>query len=97
MTKDCALNYEFCTWKLQAQYMHVVYINCSECQNKNKKLCTEIVICFCFDIESNLCTQHVSTELVVFMYRTRNSMNNLLSYCWLVDARINATEKDLPV
>ena len=23
------------------------------------KLCTEIVICFCFDIQSNLCTQHV--------------------------------------
>ena len=34
---------EFSTWKLQAQNMlrtwseHVVYINCSECQNKNKK------------------------------------------------------------
>ena len=24
-------------------------------------------------------------------------MNNLLSYCGLVDARISATEKDLPV
>ena len=37
------------------------------------------------------------TELVVFMYRTCNSMNNLLSYCGLVDARISAPEKDLPV
>ena len=27
----------------------------------------------------------------------RNSMNNLLSYCGLVDARISASEKDLPV
>ena len=26
-----------------------------------------------------------------------NSMNNLLSYCGLVDARITASEKDLPV
>ena len=26
-----------------------------------------------------------------------NSMNNLLSYCGLVDARISASEKDLPV
>ena len=26
-----------------------------------------------------------------------NSMNNLLSYCRLVDARISASEKDLPV
>ena len=24
-------------------------------------------------------------------------MNNLLSYCWLVEARISAFEKDLPV
>ena len=37
------------------------------------------------------------TELVIFMYWTRNSMNNLLSYCGLVDARISASEKDLPV
>ena len=26
-----------------------------------------------------------------------NSINNLLSYCGLVDARISASEKDLPV
>ena len=26
-----------------------------------------------------------------------NSMNNLLSYCGLVDARISASEKDVPV
>ncbi len=26
-----------------------------------------------------------------------NSMNNLLSYCGLVDARISASEKDLPL
>ena len=37
------------------------------------------------------------SELVVFMYRTGKLMNNLLSYCGLVDARISASEKDLPV
>ena len=37
------------------------------------------------------------SELVVFMYWTGKSMNNLLSYCGLVDARISASEKDLPV
>ena len=37
------------------------------------------------------------SELVVFMYRTGKSMNNLLSYCGLVDVRINASDKDLPV
>jgi hypothetical protein len=37
------------------------------------------------------------SEIVVFMYWTGKSMNNLLSYCGLVDARISASEKDLPV
>ena len=37
------------------------------------------------------------SELGTFMYWTRNSMNNLLSYYGLVDARISASEKDLPV
>ena len=37
------------------------------------------------------------SELGIFMYLTCNSMNNLLSYCGLVDARISASEKDLPV
>ena len=34
---------------------------------------------------------------ILHMYRTCNSMNNLLSYCGLVDARVSASEKDLPV
>ena len=71
--------------ELQVQYMkipsseHVVYINCSECQNQKKFVYT------------------TCSELVVFMYWTRNSMNNLLSYCWLVDARISSSDKDLPL
>ena len=83
MTKDCSLNCKFNTFKLQAQNTlrtyseHVVYINCSECQNKN-----------------NLCTQHV---LSLEFSCIGNSMNNLLSYYGLVDARISASEKDLPV
>ena len=36
------------------------------------------------------------SELVVFMYWTGNSMNNISSYCGLVDARIRAYDKDLP-
>ena len=31
------------------------------------------------------------------MYWTGKSMNNLLSYCGLADARISVSEKDLPV
>ena len=36
------------------------------------------------------------SELGIFMYRTRNSMKNLSSYCGLVDARISVSDKDLP-
>ena len=42
--------------------------------------------------KNNFCTQHV-----VNLYFSGNSMNNLLSYCGLTDARIRASEKDLPV
>ena len=37
------------------------------------------------------------SELVVLMYWTGKSMNNLLSYCGFVYVRINASDKDLPV
>jgi hypothetical protein len=37
------------------------------------------------------------SELGIFMYWTCNSMSNLLSYYGLFDARISASEKDLPV
>ena len=37
------------------------------------------------------------SELGISMYSTGNSMNNLSSYCWLVNARIRASYKDLPV
>jgi hypothetical protein len=74
--------------KLQIQYMkiasseHVLYINCSEWQKKPKK--QKFVHTTC-------------SEIAFFMYWTRNSMNNLLSYCGLVDAKIRASDKDLTV
>ena len=86
MTKDCSLNYEFSTWKLQAQNMftcweHVVYTNC---------------FLFLF-WHSEQFMYTTCSELAIFMYWTRNSMNNLSSYCGLVYARISASVKDLPV
>ena len=42
--------------------------------------------------KQNFCTQHVLN-----LYYSGNSMNNLLSYCGLTDARMRASEKDLPV
>ena len=59
---------------------HVMYINCSECQKKNKK---QFVYTTC-------------SEVVVFMYWTGKSMNNILPNCVLVVERISS-EKDLPV
>ena len=37
------------------------------------------------------------SELGIFMYWTRNSMNNLSSYCGLVEAKMRASNKYLPV
>ena len=73
-------------YDLPVQYMkttsseHVVYINCSECQNKNKK---QFLYTTC-------------SKLVFFMNWTGKSMNNLLSYCGLVYSWISASDKDLP-
>ena len=41
-------------------------------------------------------TEHVLPMFYAYTFHG-NSMNNLLSYCGLVDARISASEKDLPV
>ena len=48
----------------------------------------------CSEKINNLCTQHV---LTLQFSCTRNSLNNLSSYCGLVDAKIRASDKDLPV
>ena len=50
---------------------------------------TEIVL----NVKNNFCR----FELGIFMYWSCNSMNNLSSYCGLVDAKIRASDKDLPV
>ena len=55
-------------------------------------LCTKIVFCFCFDIQNNICTQHVLN-----LYFSCGSMNNLSSYCGLTDSRMRASDTDLPV
>ena len=47
--------------------------------------------CFCFDIQNNTCTQRVLN-----LYFWGDSVNDLLSYCGLTDARMRASEKDLP-
>ena len=51
------------------------------------------------NVRNNFSTQHVLSRfgLEIFMYWTCYSMNNLPSYCGLVDAKITASDKDLPV
>ena len=60
---------------------HVVYANC---------------FLFLF-WRSEQCIYTTCSEIGIFMYWIGDSMNNLLSYCGLVDARIRSYEKDLPV
>ena len=55
-------------------------------------LCTEISFCFCSDIQNNICAQHILN-----LDFSGNSMNNISSYFGLTDARMRASEKDLPV
>ena len=59
-----------------------MYKNCSECQKQFLYTQDHVLPRF---------------ELGIFMYWTCNSMNNLSSYCGLVDAKIRAFDKDLPV
>ena len=60
---------------------HVVYTNC-------------FLFCFWYSEQFMYTT---CSELGIFMYWTGDSMNNLLSYCRLVEVRISASEKDIPV
>jgi hypothetical protein len=53
-------------------------------------LCTKIDL----NVRNNFYTQHV---LPRFELVTCNSMNNLSSYCGLVNAKIRSSDKDLPV
>ena len=87
MTIDCSLIYQFNTWKQQAQNMGRT---CSA-----QKLFFVIVLTSKTIFVQNMFSK--CSELVVFMYWIGKSMNNLLSYCGLVDPRISASDKDLPV
>ena len=87
MTNYCSLIYQFTTWKLQAQ-------------NMGRTCCVHKLFWMSKQKQKTICVHNMfspCSELVVFMYWTGKSMNNLLSYCGLVDVRINASDKNLPV
>ena len=68
----------------------MIYCKSLVCTGK----CLTEVLLFAKHGENMLCTE---IERGIFMYWTCSSMNNLLSYCGLVDAKIRASDKDLPV
>ena len=76
--------------ELRVQYMkipsseHVVYTNCFVFVLTLRTIYVHNMFSTCCEVE-------------IFMYWTRDSMNNLLSYCGLVDTKIRASDKDLPV
>jgi hypothetical protein len=59
MTTDCSLIYQFNTWTTSSEH------------GKNM-LCTQIVFCFYFDIQNNLCTQHVLSMFWACSFHVRN-------------------------
>ena len=65
-------------------------------EHEENMLCTKIVF-FVLFWHSEQFMHTTCSELVVFMYWTGESMNNLLSCCGLVDVRIRASKKDIPV
>ena len=56
-------------------------------EHRENTLCTYIVL----NVKNNFCTQHV---LPMFWAWNCHVLNNLLSYCGLVDAKIRASDKD---
>ena len=56
-------------------------------------LCTQIV----FNVEKNKTKNNLCIQHVLNLYFSCNSMNNLLSYNGLIDARMIDFDKDLPV
>ena len=77
---------------VNSQYDKRLFIEFPEKYNFTTCCVQKLFFCFCFDIQNNICTQHV-----VNLYFSGNSMNNLSSYCGLTDLKMRASENDLPV
>ena len=71
------------------QLTHNMTRDCS--LNSPKNTSSELVVYkYCFECQ-------YKKKHVLNLYFLGNSMNNLLSYCGLTDARMRTSEKDLPV
>jgi hypothetical protein len=74
--------------------LRVQYMKIPSSEHVENMLCTQIVFLFWHSIQ--LCSLHILC-LLIFMYWTRYSMNNLWSYFGLIDTRISASDKYLPL
>jgi len=78
----------------------VQYMKTTSSEHEENMLCLQLFF-FVFVLTFRTIYVHNvfswSSENVVFMNWTGNSMNSLSSYCGLVDARIKPSDKDLPV
>ena len=100
--QQCQGSNIFCTGKsvsealilesVNPQYDKRLFIEFPEKYKFTTSCVQKLFFCFCFDIQNNICTQHV-----VNLYFSGNSMNNLSSYCGLTDSRMRASDTDLPV
>ena len=75
------LIYQFSTWKLQAQ-------------NMGRTCCVHKLFWMSKQKQKTICVHNMfspCSELVVFMYWTGKSMNNLLSYCARTAAEMDGT------
>ena len=67
-------------------------------QYKKNTSWEHVVYKHCFeDQNKKQCLYTTCSEVVFFLYWSQESMNNLSSYCGLIDWRMSASDTDLPV
>ena len=82
---------------INPQYDDRLFID-SWVQYKKTPSSEHVVYKDCFECQNKKqCLYTTCSEVGIVLYWTQDSMNNLSSYCGLVDARIRASDKDLPV
>ena len=77
---------------INPQYDDRLFIE-SRVQYKKIPSSEHVVYKDCFECQN----KKQCSQLGIFLYWTRDSINNLLSYCGLINLRMSASEKDLPV
>ena len=88
----CAKTVDSSVTAIQVNLCHKVFF----LQNRGRKCCVKKLFWMSETISvHNTFSPGLSLEF--FRHWTCNSMNNLLSYCELVDSKIWASDKDLPV